>query len=77
MISKLSSDEVLSFLIIVSVILISARVLGEIFRKFKQPAVIGEILAGIILGPSLLGTLFPDLFHNLFTSRKWGALQSI
>lgn len=70
MVSKLSSDEVLSFLIIVSVILISARVLGEVFRKFKQPAVIGEILAGIILGPSLLGAIAPDVFQNLFTSEK-------
>ena len=70
MVSKLSSDEVLSFLIIVSVILITARVLGEVFRKFKQPAVIGEILAGIILGPSLLGTLFPHLFETIFTSQK-------
>ncbi|MEP6682844.1 MAG: cation:proton antiporter [Parafilimonas sp.] len=70
MVSKLSSDEVLSFLIIVSVILIAARVLGEIFRKFKQPAVIGEILAGIILGPSLLGTLSPHLFESIFTAQK-------
>ena len=70
MVSKLSADEVLSFLIIVSVILITARVLGEVFRKFKQPAVIGEILAGIILGPSLLGTLFPHLFETIFTSQK-------
>ena len=70
MVSKLSSDEVLSFLIIVSVILITARVLGEIFRKFKQPAVIGEILAGIILGPSLLGTLSPHLFESIFTAQK-------
>ncbi|MBV9961809.1 MAG: cation:proton antiporter [Parafilimonas sp.] len=70
MVSKLSSDEVLSFLIIVSVILISARVLGELFRRFKQPAVIGEILAGIILGPSLLGTLSPHLFESIFTSQK-------
>ncbi|HVX28337.1 MAG TPA: cation:proton antiporter [Parafilimonas sp.] len=70
MVSKLSSDEVLSFLIIVSVILITARVLGEVFRKFKQPAVIGEILAGIILGPSLLGTLNPHLFESIFTAQK-------
>jgi Kef-type K+ transport system membrane component KefB len=70
MVSKLSSDEVLSFLIIVSVILISARVLGELFRKFKQPAVIGEILAGILLGPSLLGTLSPHLFESIFTAQK-------
>ena len=59
----------LSFLIIVSIILITARVLGEICRKYKQPAVIGEILAGIILGPSLFGWLFPTsliifLLHN-------------
>ncbi len=70
MVSKLSSDEVLSFLILVSIILITARILGEIFRKFKQPAVIGEILAGIILGPSLLGTLFPHLFATIFTSQN-------
>jgi len=70
MVSKLSSDEVLSFLILVSVILITARVLGEVFRKFKQPAVIGEILAGVILGPSLLGTLFPHLFETIFTSQN-------
>lgn len=70
MVSKLSSDEVLSFLIIVSIILISARVLGELFRKFKQPAVIGEILAGIILGPSLLGTLSPQTFENIFLAQK-------
>lgn len=68
MVSKLSSEEVLSFLIIVSIILIAARVLGEVFRKFKQPAVIGEILAGILLGPSLLGTVAPDVFNDLFTS---------
>jgi Kef-type K+ transport system membrane component KefB len=70
MISKLSSDEVLSFLIIVSLILISARVLGEVFRKFKQPAVIGEIIAGILLGPSLLGTISPGLFASIFTSHN-------
>ncbi len=70
MISKLSSDEVLSFLIIVSLILISARILGEVFRKFKQPAVIGEILAGILLGPSLLGSISPQLFQDIFTSHN-------
>lgn len=70
MVSKLTSDEVLSFLIIVSVILITARILGEVFRRFKQPAVIGEILAGIVLGPSLLGTVAPHLFESVFTAQK-------
>ena len=69
MISKLSSAEVLNFLIIVSIILISSRLLGEVFRKFKQPVVVGEILAGIVIGPSLLGSAFPDLFKRVFMSQ--------
>ena len=69
MVSKLSPDEVLNFLIIVSVILIAARVLGEICRKYKQPAVIGEILAGILLGPSLFGWLFPIQFNHIFIAQ--------
>lgn len=39
------------------ILLVTARILGEIFERFKQPAMIGEILAGIILGPSLLGII--------------------
>jgi len=79
MISKLNSEEVLSFLIIVSIILISSRLLGEVFRKFKQPVVVGEILAGIIIGPSLLGSVFPDLFKDIFVSqpRAYGAFDGL
>ncbi len=79
MVSKLSSAEVLNFLIIVSIILVSSRLLGEVFRKLKQPVVIGEILAGIILGPSLLGTMFPDLFKEIFISqpRAYGAFDGL
>lgn len=79
MVSKLNSDEVLYFLIIVCVILIASRLLGEIFRKFKQPAVVGEILAGIIIGPSLLGSAFPDLFNEIFKSqaRAYGAFDGL
>jgi Kef-type K+ transport system membrane component KefB len=79
MVSKLSAAEVLNFLIIVSIILVSSRLLGEIFRKFKQPVVVGEILAGIIIGPSLLGSVFPDLFHQIFLSepRAYGAFDGL
>lgn len=79
MVSKLTSAEVLNFLIIVSTILISARILGELFRKLNQPAVIGEILAGIIIGPSMLGSMFPDLFKEVFISqpRAYGAFDGL
>ena len=79
MVSKLSSAEVLNFLIIVSVILIAARMLGEICRKYNQSVVIGEILAGIILGPSLLGSFFPKLFNEIFTSqpRSYAAFDGL
>ena len=41
----------------VVLLLIMARLLGEVFRRFKQPALGGELLAGIILGPALLGVV--------------------
>lgn len=50
---------------IVTIILI-ARFFGWICRKIGQPTVIGEMLAGIALGPSLFGTYFPELFGTLF-----------
>jgi len=79
MVSKLNSAEVLSFLIIVCVILIFSRLLGEICRKFKQPVVVGEILTGRVIGPSLLGSAFPDLFKEIFTAnpRSYGAFDGL
>ena len=55
-------SDILVFLIQVFVLLLFARVFGEIFQRLGQPTVVGEILAGIILGPSLLGgiSLFSD-----------------
>lgn len=48
------------------VIVLVARVFATLFRKFGQPAVVGEIFAGMILGPSLLGAIAPDLFAMIF-----------
>lgn len=52
-------DEIVLFLVQVALLLLTARVLGEMARRLGQPSVVGEILAGIILGPSLLSGLFP------------------
>jgi len=49
------------FLLLLAVILITAKVLGEIAERIGQPAVVGELLAGVILGPSLIGFVDPAL----------------
>lgn len=52
----------------------SARLFGEIARRFNQPAVLGEILAGILLGPTVLGALAPAASAFLFPRSGGGAL---
>ena len=46
-------------LLAVAVVIVAARLLGNVFRLINQPRVIGEIVAGILLGPSLLGPVLP------------------
>ena len=41
------------------ILIVSARLLGQVFSRFNQPAIIGEMLAGVILGPSLLNLISP------------------
>lgn len=50
----------------IAVLLGTAHVLGELAQRFRQPAVLGELVAGVLLGPSVLGTLFPTVQVFLF-----------
>lgn len=59
---------------IITIVLV-ARIFGWIFRKIGQPSVIGEIIAGIVLGPSLFGLYFPDMKEALFPLASLGNLQ--
>ncbi|NDP27987.1 MAG: cation/H(+) antiporter [Flavobacterium sp.] len=59
---------------IITIILV-ARFFGWVFRKIGQPSVIGEIIAGIVLGPSLLGLYFPEFSTLLFPVESLGNLQ--
>ena len=56
-------------------IIIVARTFGFIARKIGQPAVVGEVIAGIVLGPSLLGLYFPEAASTLFPPQSLGNLQ--
>jgi Kef-type K+ transport system membrane component KefB/mannitol/fructose-specific phosphotransferase system IIA component (Ntr-type) len=62
----LSSENITSLFLCFGVMLFFSKLLGELFYKIKQPAVIGEIIAGIILGPTVLGNLFPEIYTFLF-----------
>jgi len=63
---KLSPVEVTNLLLGFAVMLGLARSFGEVFNRFRQPAIVGEILAGVLLGPTVLGSLAPGLFEGLF-----------
>ncbi len=64
-----SSAAVLSWILLdLCVVLVAARIFGYIAEKLRQPAVIGEICAGVALGPSLLGLLPGRLNKILFPS---------
>lgn len=56
-------------------IIIAARIFGYLSKKIRQPSVIGEIVAGIVLGPSVLGLLWPEVSGFLFPAKSLGNLQ--
>lgn len=60
------SDQLSRLLAAVTVILLSCHLLGTLLARFGQPRVIGEVLGGLLLGPSFLGSLWPSGEHGLF-----------
>jgi Kef-type K+ transport system membrane component KefB/nucleotide-binding universal stress UspA family protein len=60
--------SVFVFLAQVVTLLVCGRFLGELMQRIGQPPVMGQLIAGILLGPSCLGALLPSLSHSLFPS---------
>ncbi|MEN3271389.1 MAG: hypothetical protein V7636_150, partial [Actinomycetota bacterium] len=54
-------------LLAIALVVTAARVVGALFRRIGQPQVMGEIVAGIVLGPSVLGALWPASQQHLFS----------
>jgi Kef-type K+ transport system membrane component KefB len=54
------------FFLELAAILLTCRLVGLLSQRLGQPQVVGEMVAGVLLGPSLLGRLAPDLQHHLF-----------
>ena len=63
-----------SFFLQMVAILLTCRVVGWLGRKVGQPQVVGEMIAGVLLGPSLFGYLSPEISAKLFTPETRGML---
>jgi Kef-type K+ transport system membrane component KefB/nucleotide-binding universal stress UspA family protein len=59
-------NEILLLLVQVALILGLSRFMGMVFARMRQPQVVGEMVAGIMLGPSVMGALYPSTQHMLF-----------
>jgi Kef-type K+ transport system membrane component KefB len=59
-----SEHDFALFLFQLFVVLLTALGLGELFRRLGQPTIVGEILGGVILGPSVFGALAPNLWES-------------
>ena len=70
-------DFSIHFFLQLGVILLACRIVGWFGRKFlAQPQVVGEMIAGVFLGPSLLGLLFPDLQGAIFPKETRNVLYT-
>src|SRR5262245_16695309 len=61
----MSPDLLAHLLLALAAVVMTGRLLGTLFRAIGQPPVIGEVVAGILLGPSLLGSVSPDAYAFL------------
>jgi Kef-type K+ transport system membrane component KefB len=64
-------------LLAIGIIVLACLCVGKLVELFGQPKVIGEILAGILLGPSLLGWLWPSVSHTLFVPDQRGTISAL
>jgi len=59
------------------IIMITARIMGYLFQLIGQPLVIGEIVAGLILGPSVMGAFTPEISEFIFPEKSIDILQQL
>jgi Kef-type K+ transport system membrane component KefB len=61
----------------IATILLLGRIVSWLFRKLRQPGVVGEMVVGILLGPSVLGLFAPQISASLFPLASLGYLSSL
>ena len=73
----ISIDISALFFIQLTIVLASCHAMGRIARYFGQPAVVGEMVAGVMLGPSLFGLVFPEFHAAIFRTDSMPILYSL
>lgn len=64
----MTNQDIIKFFLQIAVMLACALLMGQIMRRFRQPAVLGELIGGVIIGPTILGFLSPAFYQWLFQS---------
>lgn len=61
--------ELINLFLGLGIMLLLGRMLGEFFRRLRMPLVVGELVAGVLLGPSVIGKFYPELCDTIFTTK--------
>ena len=64
--AKLQPNDLVTLLLAISIILILSRIASEVGKKIGLPMVMGELIIGVVLGPTVLGTIAPGIYRTLF-----------
>ncbi len=75
----MSHHELIRFFVAIGILLAVALLAGQLMRRLGQPRVLGELIGGILLGPTLVGGLYPDFLHIVAPTNEKiaGALASV
>ncbi|HVW34561.1 MAG TPA: cation:proton antiporter [Acidimicrobiia bacterium] len=68
-VKPIGEHELFLFFVQFALLLVAARGLGELAVRLRLPSVVGELLAGLLLGPSVFGSITPGLFRSVFPAR--------
>ncbi len=75
-IKPLGEHELFLFFLQFTLLLLVARTMGEVAVRLKLPSVVGELLGGFVLGPSLIGAVAPGLFDTIFPASASSSTSS-
>lgn len=64
--AHVADHSVMIFIAEIALMLLVGRLLGEVMQRIGQPAVMGQLIAGVALGPSVLGAIWPEASHAIF-----------